>query len=464
MISNREDRLLWLGALPFLLAFLAWYPPLWTYLDENIYVGIANTLRHGTLYADQAGIQIPFFAWNGHHWVSKYPLGMPALIALFSFVSWKTIFLIGPLAALAAFGLMARWLRFEGLHPWYAWLLLYHPALVFYSRTLMAEVVCLALILAAFYAFRRERFFLAGLLAGFVPHIRISSFLILPILAAGGIPWKGLPAARRVALGILPGLTLLLLYNAATTGSLWVSPYKLVGQEPLSWAYLPSNLGRFSQSLFLIYPLMPVALFTGWRRFPLPTVCVLIFLLFHACVPPSWITGNQWSAWPQECILPARYLLPVVPLFLLLYADLLDRIFRFLKQPPARWLAAGLLFALLPGNAFLHARHQHYLLQLRRLQDAVYETVPEDAALFANYDALRLLNNIRGKQSWELTPDLSRLSARLSALAPEKLVFYLDVEQHQGNRPRGSPPPFMRLVKTIPGELVSLSIYQLERK
>lgn len=457
-MREHSTVLLWLGALPFAAAFLFWYPPIWTYMDENIYIGLANALRHGTIYADQAGIQIPFLAWNGAHLVPQYPLGMPFLIAGVSFGSWQAMFLINAVSILMGFLLFVRWLRAEGLHPWYAWLYLYYPTLVFYSRTVMADVLCMLTVFASCWYFRQKRYLLAGLLAGISPHTKITGVLLLPALfAAGAARENRWVVFRKLLAGVFPGLTGLLLYNFATTGHFLISSYTLTGVGgALSFTYFRTNLALFAQSLFLLYPLMPLFLFTGWKRFRLPLAFTTLFLLFHLRVPTSWITGNQWSDWPQRLVLQSRYLLPVIPFFLLMYVDGLDRLS---KGRAARWLPLALV-PLLISAGLIHSKHQEYLRELRSFQKVLYETVPEQAALFVNYDTLHLMNDIHGKRPWTLVSDTEPLS-----LPPKgKLVFYSELVQHYGNRPtkRSSVP--MRLIARIEGKLASLSIYRLSEE
>lgn len=453
-----ESIILWLGAFPFIAAFLIHYPPIWTYMDENIYIGLANTLRHGTIYADQAGIQIPFLSWNGEHRVAKYPLGMPLLIAGASSGGWQAMFLINTVAVLMGFLLFVRWLRAEGLHPWYAWLYLYYPTLIFYSRTVMADVLCMLTVFASCWYFRRKRYLLAGLLAGIAPHTKITGALLFPVLFVAGAAREDRWAVlRKLLAGAFPGLAALLLYNFATTGRFLISPYALTGEPPPSFAYFRTNLALFAQSLFLLYPLMPVFLCVGWKRFRLPAVFTLLFSLFNTCVPTSWITGNQWSEWPQRLVLQDRYLLPVIPFFLLMYADGLDRLS---KGRAARWLPLALV-PLLISAGLIHSKHQEYLGELRSSQKILYETVPEQAALFVNYDALHLVNDIYGKRPWTLVSDAESLP-----LPPKgKLVFYSELVQHYGNRPtkRTSSAP-MRLIARVEGRLASLSIYRLSEE
>ncbi len=449
--------LAWLGVIPFLLMLAVWYPPIWTYMDENIYVGLAHVLRHGTIYADQAGIQIPFLFWNGKHLVPQYPLGMPLLIAGISALGWQTIFLANAAVLLLGFFFFMRWLRAEGLNPCYAWLYLYHPTLVFYSRTVMADLLCMLIVFACCWYFRQKRYLLAGLLAGISPHTKITGALLLPVLAVAGAARKDRWAVlQKLGVGALPGLAMLLLYNRFTAGHFLVSVYTLTGLEPLSFTHWRRNLVLFAQSLFLIYPLMPLALCIGWKRFRLPLAFIALFVTFHLCVPSTWITGNQWSAWSQRLVLQSRYLLPVIPFLLLMYAYGLDRLS---KGRAARWLGL-VLVPLLLSAGLIHFKHQEYLRELRSFQKTLYETVPEQSGLLVNYDALRLMNDIEGKRPWTFVSNPKSLPLP----PPGKLVFYSELVQHYGNRPIENSSVPMQLIAHKEGKLASLSIYRLSEE
>jgi hypothetical protein len=458
---TRDDAVelikLWAGAVPFIALASVFYPPVWTYMDESVYIGLANVLRHGTLFADQAGIQIPYVGWNGHHLVSQYPYGMPALIALASVVSWKAIFLINPAAWLIGFAAFAKWLRLEGVSRRYAWLYLYFPTAVFYTRTVMSEIVCGAVITLAGLAYRQERFVWTGLWLGLAINIRSSLGVILPALLVAsalewlwaGKSWRAWLAAGpgwRIVAGALPGLLAVLVTNFATTGHPLRSPYALSVGHVLSVTNLIPNLARFGESLVVVYPLMALSVFLGpWRGRLAPRMAIVVFILFHALVPTGWVTGNQWDSLAQRLVLQQRYLLPILPFLLLFYVMGLDRAMRAASWSPPKLLVAAAAALVLAAGA-MQIRHDRYLQTLAEFQRIVYRTVPEGASVVTNFDALKLVNDIRGKRSWVL---VTHDSVDIPATEPPP-TFYVEILHSQGRRPDEKFGPL------LPGETILL--------
>lgn len=414
-------------------------------MDENIYIGLANVFRHGALFADQVGIRIPYLAWNGTHWVSQYPPGMPALIALFSFMGWNFIFLIGPLFLLIGFAFFVRWLRSEGLPVGYAWLYLYYPAFLFYSRTVMSEIPCMAFVTVACCEFSRKRFLTAGFLIGIAANFRNPAALILiAMIATCWLEHRAkssisltFPPACKLLLGALPPIGLILLYNALTTGHLFRFPYELTTGQPLRIAHVVPNFVRFGESLMVVYPGMLLSvLWAAPRRGGLPLAAFGIFTLFHALVPPSWITSNQWEDLGQRLVLQHRFLLPALPCLLFLFIRMLDGLFQSVRIAVNRFLLLALPLLVIAAG-FLHVRHQNHLIKLAAFQEIIYARIPEEAIVWTNYDGLKLLNDAHGRRSWKLLSSPGQW-LRQTEIGP---VFYLEVVHYGSPRSGGTSFP-----------------------
>lgn len=463
-----EGIILWLGALPFIAAFLIHYPPMWTYMDENIYIGLAHTLRGGTIFPDQAQIHIPFLVWNGTHWISQYPLGMPALIALFSFIGWKAIFVSNLFALLIGFFFFARWLRLEGLHPVFSWPYLYYPAIVFYSRTVMSEIPCLALVTAASFYFSAQRLSLAGFLVGIALQFRNTAIFILGGMLLS-VFWVN-PSRQRVSsvfrllLGVAPGIAFAILYNTLITGHPFVSPYALTKGQPLSLSFVPKNLLLFAQSTLLMYPFMGLVLFRRCKRTLLFALFASwLFLLFHLTIPTEWITGNQWESFAQKILLQHRYLLPIIPFLLLLYSHALAEKAARIRTSVMRAPLVLLPFLILAAG-FINFHHQQYLRALAEFQMVVYDSIPDRACVAANYDALRLLNDIERKRFAFSSTEPSLQPSRL----PSTPFYYVRLTNPRTRRPP-RPDPFtdfkkLKVIRRLERDGMILEIYSVESR
>lgn len=407
-----NHRVFLLGGIPFLAMALYFYPAMWTYMDENIYIALANVLRHGTIYADQAGVQVPFMASYASHQLPQYPLGMPSLIALFSFAGWRSIFLINILFLFVGFFYFIRWLRLEAIPESYALLYLLYPSFVFYSRTLMTEVTCAAIVTIALYKFRTKRYFLSALILGLGFSVKnILVLVMVPMFFATLLEWYRIGRNKDrsnagpflFCAGAIPGVFLVLLYNLISTGNLFTFAYSVHKGQPLSFIHIFENLLLYGQSLSLIYPLFFVpVLIAVWRREKLVLCAIaILFTSFYLLIPSNWILNNQRPDLLQRLVLQPRYLMPVIPVFLFLYVWELHRIASRIKFPVQQALSFGcvLLFILL---GILSQRHQRYLTALADLQREVYQNTESGFLLIANYDSTRLLNDIIAPRSWRM--------------------------------------------------------------
>src|SRR3712207_3442072 len=81
-LRHEGNALLFGAAVCYSLLYLFFWPPMYTTMDESSYLNMAYVLRQGTVYPDVAGVPtLNAFPVDGHM-VVKYPLGMPALLAL----------------------------------------------------------------------------------------------------------------------------------------------------------------------------------------------------------------------------------------------------------------------------------------------------------------------------------------------------------------------------------------------
>lgn len=242
-------------------------------------------------------------------------------------VGWRAALLLALLYALATF----------------AWV---------YARTFFSEPLAALLLLiaaeridAAFHsqtqsaAQRRLALLSAGVAAGLLIATRIASVVALPILALF-VLWHSLrlrPVARRGlgfqlrpaafgpvciwGLGLLPGVGLVLGYNLLRFGTLLSTGYASEARlftTPLAYG-LYGLLFSPGKSLFLYAPPLILALPGALRLWSHARRLLLLLLglsLAHL------LLYAQWGEWAGGGVWGPRFLLPVVPLLLLLAAGL----------------------------------------------------------------------------------------------------------------------------------------------
>jgi hypothetical protein len=231
-----------------------------------------------------------------------------------------------------------------------------------YAKTFYNEpATSMALAWLVYFAvcYRQEAKFSDGLWAGgclgLAISLRATSLLFIPILLIYLFPrWRGWLA---VSPGLALGIILTLAYNYLRYGNIFVSGYEPgFGRAP--WEALFGFVISPSRSFFLFNPVALLALpgvwyfFKKWRT-------EALFLL--ALIGVQVGVYSAWWAWDGGQALGARFLLPVVPLAILLLIPLLER---------PRWRLPLVALAVI-GFAF------QLLCNLANVNDVFYEVIDQ---------------------------------------------------------------------------------------
>ena len=367
--------------LGFSLLFAAFYPPISGVEDETGFLNQALVWSRGAVSAEGAGYATgltDFILVNGRHVPSRHPgrslLALPFLMAGGARATYVSGLLIHLATTLIAASLFAR----LGRSPLWAVLVLLHPTLALYSRTIMADGAAGAGLLLASLAVVSGRPIAAGLAVGLAASMRYHSALALPLVAASFF----LQSQRRwrdASLCLLAGALVgcgLVAYNLAVYGS---------PNEPFtarrgyfSAAFIVPNAAFYASALMAVWPGMLLApmLDRSPLRWLTRGVIVLflgplLFYYFHDVAEgrvQTWIVGQ-------------RLIQVALPLWVVSYSGVLDdRVVRPIHQrmPPRLFrslIAIGCL-GLLAGTGLIFARHQHYLQGLRQARDGLVARMP----------------------------------------------------------------------------------------
>lgn len=229
-LGQRGERLHWAGLVLLLLVYTAvyaaYFPRIHGIKDEAGFINQALLWSRGLPPDfDLRTSPIEDLVFVGGKWVSWRNPGRSLLILpLLPFRSTEVLYGSSLLLHLASTLAAAALLRRLRRSPLWAALVLFHPTLSLYSRTLMADGaagLCLTLAVLALTG-RRHPGFLAGLALGVGAIFRYQVGLLLPFLAAGICFTSGLARPRRQALlalagGLAVGLPLFL-YNQQVFG------------------------------------------------------------------------------------------------------------------------------------------------------------------------------------------------------------------------------------------------------
>jgi hypothetical protein len=398
------------AAIAYVACFLVWYPSTFAIVDESTYLSTAYVYRAGTIFSDVARVESVSRVRAGGHEVSKFAPLWPAALALFTLPGWRGAFLANLAVHLAGFALFARLVRRAGLPAWTSLLYLAHPTLVYYSRTLMSDLAAGVLFLAAWWHWggdRRRSAVLAGVWAGLSCAVRYTNVALVALFAAASAlddlrrPPGRSPRTLPMILGALPPALALAIYNQAAFGTWWRGTDGYRGDQVgpgLGGQFGPhvfaSGLQHYAGALLAAFPLMlpAVFLYRGRDRLALSVVSLGFTLLF--CFYYYQDRSNDFL---RTAVVGLRFLVPVLPLYLLAYADVLARAFRAADVGPRAATIGGAVAAAL-AIALVSARHQGYLRPLDAERRRLYALTTDGSTILCDTAARKLLHDVWGER------------------------------------------------------------------
>ncbi len=378
----------------YLTLFVVYYPPLCGIEDEVGFVNQAVVWSKGAVSAEAAGFQsmTDFVPAQGRTVPWRNP-GRSLIVLPFVVASGlRSIFVSGALIhvaiALTAALIHAR----LGQSPLWAILVLSHPTLSIYRRTVMGDAPAgLFLLLAVFAVLSRPApGFLAGVLIGLAVLMRYHSGVVVPFFALtlwrdSKLAQPKLEALKCLAVsGIV--ITLIAFYNIYLHGS----PFGATAGY-FAAHFLVPNFVFYAVALLLVWPGMLVAPLVEKSRLGslalatcFPVLSLFSFYYFHD-------TGSSLA---ETLVLGQRLLQCVLPIWIVTFASVLDC--AMLPMLERRWqvlkpaLIAAACLVLLTEQWYLFRRHEGYLRGLKAVRDELAATVPAGAVIVSNSMVLKL--------------------------------------------------------------------------
>lgn len=431
-------------------AALIWvgYPDFYSIQDERAYLARAVTLSAADAGFD--GAAVPGF--------DKYPPGQGFLLAMAMWVGPDAIHAVNPIALILLAVVAAAVFREREIPEYFALLVVFHPALFLFSRTLMADLPAAAVFLTGLRLLvdRRRLWFPGALLLSLATGLRVAMAPFAGV-ALLWIAWH--ERESRVRAWLAAGFALGL---APLVYQLWVSSFFAgyaydVGSTSLA-NVLPNSF-RYVLSLSLIYPLMLMfGLVQRYRRDRLlKALCLLALVFFPAF--PGYMGGGDAAT---RLVLAQRYFLFVIPLLLIGYSQLLHR-----RVLTSRLRAGVGLVAAFAACAVITAAHQEVLARNRSAHEAIYAATSTGALLVTDDRTAELIRpgadprrhlNTEGREMEELLQAIDR--------AADVEVFFVELLREPGDQWPAGGALRQRyrtaLVDSRDGEW-RLRIYRLER-
>jgi hypothetical protein len=441
---NLNDRTkAWVALLVLMLAytalFAAEYPPISGIEDETGFLNQALVWSRGAVSAEGAGFAhgLPdFIAVNGRRLPARHPGRSLVALPFLVLGGTRATFASGLLLHLLTTATAGLLLEKLGRSPLWAVLVLFHPTLALYSRTIMADGAAGCGLLLAGLGIVCGAPVRAGVAVGVAAAMRYHAALALPLVAASFVfprterssrPW------RDAALCLLGGAAVgcvLATYNVAVYGTL---------NEPFtrergyfSPAFVLLNTLFYGTVLLLIWPGMLIAPMLDTSRlrwFVRGSVVLflgpLLFYYFH----------DVAAGWLETLVVGQRLIQIALPLWIVSYACVLTDMLaaprlRGLSDVVRTVVAPVICVGLLTGTALMFARHQHHLEGLREARDAFVSNVPGGSLVVYQGSLTKIVGTPRDVPEYRF-----RALEFEGKPAEDPAVLYRDLDHEHEHRP-----------------------------
>jgi len=367
--------------------YLLYYPSSYSIKDESATLRLSYALAHGTIYLERVGLTTGLTI-NGHA-VSLYSPFHAALLAGCLFSNWRLGFAVTAMFFLLGAFTVRGMLKRDALSS--GWCILYflNPGALYYSQTLMAAIpsASMGLLGVALLTRQSPRVVLGGLALGCAvllhPWMGLFALVFSTVWLLENSGTVVIERALRLALGAMPAVALLTIYNYFTTGSPLRYAYWVLGhQHNFKGAQIASFVPFYLISM-AIFHLGGLAILSprwakGWA-IPAASAATLVMASLYYYRDGLNLQSPDIRHLIASAIPGQRFLLPVSFVACVPAARWIDSI---LSKLPLQleYLTAELTEVFFIGGFWtLSAVHQNYLRAHATVQRALDSDVPNDA-------------------------------------------------------------------------------------
>jgi hypothetical protein len=435
------SRLTCIALASYILIFLAFYPPICGIEDEQGFVNQAIFWSRGAISAEGAGLSIhlgDLLPINGRHLPIRHPGRSLLALPFYIIGGYQALFLSGILIHTLIVLLASATLRRMHLPQNLALLVLFHPTLLIYSRTITADAAAgLGLLLSVYALANPERpslrdIALAGLGVGLAATMRHHAAAAAPALALA-IYWRTgkLQDIGRFALACFISALPLFCFNLAAYGTL-LDPFS-AGRGIFSLKYLAEQIPFYAESLSLFWPLMFIA--PLFCLYPEKSAIAAICLTFLAMLGCYYFHDSSPSR-IQTDIIGLRLMQVALPAWIIGYAALLNRIGNKLLKYPNQFNKTLNIIAILSGITLtlaIFSRHQSRLIDYAQRRETLLKATSSGGFLLTEGLVNKLVGIYRPDQpEYEVhqvtfqsnrSYNESELQSRLNSSTPVYMIF-----------------------------------------
>lgn len=410
------NRWAWIFVLIFIGSWLFYYPPLFTFSDEGQYLHATWLFSGGkSLKVVNPLESFAFSSKDNLISLPQYAPGQSLLLLPFAIIGWRFVFLSGLLLHLLVFYLFVRLLKQNNLNSDYALLYLLFPGFVFFSRTVMSELVSIVLVFLGFYFYRQEnKGFWSGFFFGLSLLVRYTNAVFaIPFFIGSLIKNKN--QFTQMVFGYAPFVLVVAFYNYQMYGGIFSTGIK----QPRGFSFW--IMAKYLISLLAVYPLLILSPFFSKSKEKLE-----IFACFALALIGFSYTGIDTFHYDiaKNLVIGYRYLFPVIPLLLFLYVGWINQI-KYKKIVYGIFMFACII--LLVGDIFIMQKQYGFAQQNRDIMEKIYTHLPGNSLVLANgYVNSMFINKFFGDA------DAYSIRVYASSECPDIIQCNLNIEKSLG--------------------------------
>jgi len=409
-----EPRRTWVvpvlsGLMIYVLLYGLFFPVAFATNDENEFLRTAHAVMTGAVFDRNVdSVYHTDKVVGGMHPFKGRSLLFSSILALLLPLEWESTFLVGLIAHLLTFCLMAWVFGMLGQSRWWAWLVLLHPTLSLFSRMIMADVpsgTMVALILALLIK-TPKRAGTIGVIAGLAMFLRLTNCWIGFAAAAqlliddltrrdrGSLfarLWQG--DLKRFLGPFVILCALLLVGNDFLYGGPLRTHYSLHSTATFSLHYLVRHLPVNLFSLSAIWPFMLLSIFWLPKRVRWFGLFLVAIQLIFFSSNPNFCRGYDLGS---MLVRSMRYYIGSVVVLCVGYPRMLETILSRWRLP--RVVFTITILAALMGTFALFRKHNAFLAKQASVVNAAYAYTPADAPIYYGPNTFELFNPVFGER------------------------------------------------------------------
>jgi len=382
MPLSKDDKILVLFAIAFIVIFFAFYPKFYWAPDEHQNLRNAYLISSGRLAIDNPLYSYSYI-FNGQEYVSLYPPLYAIFLIPFALAGWQFAFLSGLFFHLLNTFIFYKILKKLKIPAIYALLFLLLPAFVFESKGLFSELSSLSMIMLGYYFYlnKDKRSSIAsGAFFGLSLLVRYTNALALMALGVVML-FKNRKKLVVIAASAVPFVVLLLLYNNLLYGSPLATAYQLTGLTSFGTELFVVKFLYFVLLLSVIYPLMFFSpLFAKGRLREEAFLSAVFMAGFFSLY--RWTYFN-WAI--EDLVSATAKLIPIIFLLLITYTMVFERLLSKanLLKHRSKIIVLIALLMLVPAVVVQFELQQKQDLKFDAFQE-IYERTEEGSLIVAD--------------------------------------------------------------------------------